>query len=84
MTRLSNPPNVWVRDQTRNTPAHRVTDPERHIGADGKPAVVFRIACPPGVMAGGEIITRAAAAELAVFPCARCWNLTPVRSRTVR
>lgn len=79
MARRNGTPNVWVKDLTEHTPAHRVTEPDHYFDESGKPVdpppAFFRIACPPGIMVGGRIISRAQAVGIKVYPCARCFNL---------
>lgn len=79
MVRRKETPNVWVQDLTEHTPAHRVVDPDHYFTDDRKPVdpppAFFRIACPPGIMTGGQIISRAQAAAIKVYPCCRCFNL---------
>jgi hypothetical protein len=79
------PPDVWVRDTAKNTPAHRVTDPDRYAQA-AKALTVITIACPPGVVVGGRIISRSQAQSQQVFLCALCWGLDVVfrAARVVR
>jgi hypothetical protein len=68
---MSQPRDVWVRDLTMHTPAHRVNNPGAYDDERHHP--IFQIACPPGVVAGGSLITRTQAAALEAFPCCRCF-----------
>ncbi len=75
---VSRPPDVWVRDATRNTPAHRVLGPERYLNDDGDQIdlpPVIAIACPPYLAVEGMIIGRQRAATLEVMPCANCFGI---------
>lgn len=62
--------DVWVTAADRHVPAHRV--PLHAVPLDG-PHSVYHLACPPFLISGGTIITRAEAARLEAFPCARCF-----------
>lgn len=86
---VSRPPDVWVRDATRNTPAHRVPTAQDFLTDDGDPVAelppVIDIACPPYLAAGGMIIGRQRAVTLEVMPCAMCFGidlLDPTRRST--
>ncbi len=72
-------PDVWIRDFTQNTPAHRVADPtpdpERSEDA------IHRIICPPGEVTGGQVISRKLAATLPALPCALCFPPPPAKKR---
>jgi hypothetical protein len=68
--------DVWVADATtRHQPAHRIRLDAVTNPTDGD-AVAHPIYCPPGVAFGGTAITRGQAAQLAVFPCVKCFAIT--------
>lgn len=85
MVRRSGTPNVWVKDLTEHTPAHRVTNPDQYFDHNGQPVhpapAFYRIACPPGLITDGLVISRAQAAAIKVFPCMRCFNLSPAAGK---
>lgn len=76
---VSRPPDVWVKDTTRNTPAHRVVNPEQYLTTDGDPVAelptVIDVACPPFLAVGGIIVGRQRAVNLHAMPCALCFGI---------
>jgi hypothetical protein len=72
---MSKPRDVWVQDLTQHTPAHRIVHPQLYTDERHHP--IYEIACPPGIMAGGQLISRAQAQTLMVHPCCKCFSLTP-------
>lgn len=77
---MPQPREVWVRDLAMHTPAHRVNNPQLYD--DDRHHPIYQIACPPGVMAGGQLITRTQAAALQAFPCCRCFPPRPTAPRS--
>lgn len=74
-------PDVWIRDFTQNTPAHRIVEPVAE--PDSGDTAVHCIACPPGVALGGQVVTRKVAAALPTLPCARCFPVPASRNSRV-
>lgn len=72
---MKQPREIWVASRALNVPAHRI--PEQHIPAASSNTTTFRVVCPPGVAYGGHAITRDQATVLRVFPCVRCFEITP-------
>jgi hypothetical protein len=77
MTKLR---DVWVQDLTPHTPAHRILHPKLYTDERHHP--IYEIACPPGIIAGGQLISRAQAQTLLVHPCCKCFSVTPAGHRT--
>ncbi len=72
--------DIWVRDRVPHTPAHRLSETEAPRFPDPEPLPdgarpVYPIRCEPGLAYGGELITRAEAARMAAYPCARCFGI---------